>query len=178
MSAIGTATKAVFGIIMSYANKGWNAAVGKRIIDYTIEQRVPKNLGELLTVEEEIVAEWKRKLAAQGIQATVKSIREAPLPQRIAMMRTFKEVRDAHPTHAALARSLEEGMWNTWHHAPATYRNWFSREITWGTVIGLGLGAWWKYGYELPLQERTEDYYRQLYKQNPELWPALTAQKK
>eukprot|EP01122_Echinamoeba_exundans_P000643 TRINITY_DN1056_c1_g1_i1.p2 TRINITY_DN1056_c1_g1~~TRINITY_DN1056_c1_g1_i1.p2 ORF type:complete len:197 (+),score=48.05 TRINITY_DN1056_c1_g1_i1:60-593(+) len=163
--------------VMSSVNRAWNATVGNRIISYTLEQRMPKNLGELLSAEEEIIAEWKRKMAAQGVQVTIKSIREAPFPQRIAMMRALKEVRDAHPTHASLAKSLEEGMWETWHHAPATYRNWFSREITYGMVIGLGLGAVWKYGYELPLAERTEDYYRQLYKQNPELWPALTQRK-
>lgn len=143
------------------------------------EKKPPVSLSAFTAQEVDLVLKWQEVCKEQlKIDVSIKNLKNLDKAQRAKAFELWGKTVHSSPEYLKNCKELSFHMWHVWSLPPASYKVAIARYLAVGTITGLIGGAIFKYGYHIPYRRKLDAYYKQLYTDHPEYWPALGATKK
>jgi hypothetical protein len=153
----------------------WHKYAGQRIIDADLKHKTPPvPLLTMARLETDAFIAFREAAKKQGLDTSINAV--AQNPQYKTHLLT--QARVSNPVYVDASNRLIHHMWHSWALAPGSALSMIMKYITIGGVTGLFAAGVWRYGYHLPERRKIDAFYKSLYAEHPQFWPALAMQKK
>ena len=153
----------------------WDNSLGQRIVDADVAHKEPPvSLLSVARLEVDAFVRFREQLKKDGLNPSIKATGEQNHYKAMALT----AARVSNPVYVDVHNRMFHHMWHVWVLPPASGLSMISKYIFLGTTTGLFFGAIWRYGYHLPERRHIDAFYKSLYADHPEYWPALAMQKK
>lgn len=83
----------------------------------------------------------------------------------------------ASPSNSALIDNAIFHSFNSTKFVPVHSVIFIFKYFALGLITGTIVASMWRFGFHIPQRKRADAYYKRLYEDNPEYWPALAQQK-
>lgn len=153
----------------------WTNTLGNRIVEADmVQKKPPVPLLSLSRLELDTFIAFRETAKKQGIDTSINNAGQG-FEYKAHLL---SQARVSNPVYVEAHNRAVHHMWHTWGLAPASALSLIAKYIALGAVSGLFAAGIWRYGYHLPERRKIDTYYKSLYAEHPQYWPALAMQKK
>lgn len=143
-----------------------------------VEKKPPVSLSEFAAQEVDLVIKWQEACKEQlKIDTSIKNLKNLTKGEKEQVFELWGKMVHSSPEYLKNSKELSFHMWHVWSLPPASYKVAIARYLAIGSITGIAGGLWFRYGYHIPERRKLDAYYKQLYKEHPEYWPALKVKK-
>lgn len=153
----------------------WQRLAGDRMIAADMAHKQPPvPLLSVARLEVDTFITFRDAMKAQGLDTSIKAVKQDT--QHKAYLLT--QARVSNVAYVDAHNRMFHHMWHTWALPPASSLSLISKYIVVGLITGTIGACIWRYGYHLPERRKIDAFYKTLYSEHPEFWPALAMQQK
>lgn len=153
----------------------WQQLAGHRMITADMAHKQPPvPLLSVARLEVDALIQYREAAKAAGLDPSVKAAKyDARLKAEL-----MTKARISNPAYVDAHNRMFHHMWHVWVLPPASSLSLIMKYISIGLITGTIAASIWRYGYHLPERRKIDAFYKTLYSEHPEFWPALAMQKK
>lgn len=153
----------------------WQKLAGHRIVSSDMAHKQPPvPLLSVARLEVDALIQYREAAKARGLNPSIKAAKQdSRLKADLLTM-----ARVSNPAYVDAHNRMFHHMWHVWVLPPASSLSLIMKYITIGLATGTVAAAVWRYGYHLPERRKIDAFYKTLYSEHPEFWPALAMQKR
>lgn len=153
----------------------WDRLVGDRILARDAAHKEPPvPISSLQRLEVDAFIAYRQAAKAQGLDVSLSASKENAATKAFL----FGQARANNAVYVDAHNRMYHHMWHMWVLPPGSALSVISKYIAIGIITGTAAAAVWRYGYHLPERRKIDAFYKTLYTEHPEFWPALAMQKR
>lgn len=153
----------------------WDRTLGERIIHKDLEHKQPPvSLLEVSRLEVDTMIAYRESMKKVGVDPSI----TASTSQALYKAEKLAQVRAADQVYVDVINKMNHHMHHVYGMPPAHGLSLIMKYVVIGTITGTALAAVWRYGFHLPERRKIDAFYKSLYADHPEFWPALAMQQK
>ena len=152
----------------------WYRLAGERIVASDLKAKEPPvPLLSVARLETDAFIAFREAAKKNGLDTSI-----AAAGQNVQYKtHLLAQARLSNPMWVDVHNRMYHHMWHVWVLPPAAALSMIGKYIAIGSITGTIAGAIWRYGYHLPERRKIDAFYKTLYAEHPEFWPALAMQK-
>jgi len=152
----------------------WDRLLGERIVASDLKAKEPPvPLLSVARLETDAFIAFREAAKKDGLDVSM-----AAVGQNVQYKtHLLGQARLSNPMWVDVHNRMYHHMWHVWVLPPAAALSMVGKYIAVGGISGLIAGSIWRFGYHLPERRKIDAFYKTLYAEHPEFWPALAMQK-
>lgn len=160
-------------------NHFYNTYVGNIVFRRDMEEKKPPVALDKFAVQElDLMIQWQKACKEKlNIDTSIKNLKNLTTKQKEEAFGLWGNIVRENATYCKARSDLAFHMWHVWTLPPASYKVLIAKYLAIGGITAVAGGLVFKFGYHLRFRKKLDSYYKQLYQEHPEYWPALKVKK-